>query len=109
MTRLIAARALGTPAIVAALVWLLLALPAGAGPDEPYVLIGPDAGAFVTALKAEGADTDPTLSADVVVLVLEPYGLVRMVLIDTAARSKFWATVRPEAVAAILARLGEGA
>lgn len=102
-------RGLAALAFLLGLSSFLAAGSAVAGPDEPHVLLGADAGAFVDALQTVSGSADPELTADVVVLILEPYGLVRIVLIDTAARAKRWAQVRPEALAAILARLGEGA
>jgi len=105
-------RSAARPALVLAILALMAMLlwrPAAAEPDALRVLLDGDAGAFVAALEDEYGEADPPLTADVVVLIAEPYGLVRIVLIDTEARVQRWAQVRPEALAAILAHIGDGA
>ena len=63
---------------------------------EPRVLLGAEAALFASEVVEIGRKlnaTQPLAKADVVVVLFEPAGLVRLVLIDTVAKRKAWSLI----------------
>lgn len=87
-----------------------MAVSAGtADPVEPQVLLADEAAALAQALVAAGARIDRAFEADVAVIVFEPAGLVRLVLIDLDHRRKTWAVLGVDELLRALRRVGEAA
>ena len=79
---------------------------------EPRVLLGVEAERFATEMSGIGRDIKdkkPAVNAEVVVVLFEPGGLVRLVLIDTVAERKAWSLITAEEFILLLSRLGDAA
>jgi hypothetical protein len=81
----------------------------GFDPVEPRVLLGEEAALLAREVARVGVPPSEDFIADVAVVLFEPGGMARLVLIDTARQRKIWAVLSVGDLVRLLEGLGESA
>jgi len=95
--------------LVAALLSVGPSLAEGFDPVEPRVLLGEEAALLAREVGRAAVPPVDGFIADVAVVLFEPGGMARLVLIDTVQQRKVWAVLSVGDLVRLLERLGESA